>query len=150
MTGEFTIRRVDPLFEDVAEDLRYLHDSCFGDEAPYPAGVEDGWWWLVAPTLQADHPIAFAGMRPAKTTPEHAYLWRAGVLPAYRGKSLQRRLIRVREAHARRQGFRVLVTDTHPKSLQSSNNLIRCGFRLYEPNVRWAFPNSLYWRKVLQ
>ena len=40
------------------------------------------------------------------------------------------------------------VTDT-TDNISSANNLIRAGYRLFEPPWRWAFQNSLYWTKVL-
>lgn len=34
-------------------------------------------------------------------------------------------------------------------NIASANNFIRAGYELYAPDVPWAWPNSLYWRKCL-
>jgi hypothetical protein len=67
-------------------------------------------------------------------------LSRCGVLPLARGLGLQRLLIRRRIAWARRQtGRRAVLKHNH----HSSNNLIRCGFRLYDG--KWIAADALYW-----
>jgi hypothetical protein len=32
----------------------------------------------------------------------------------------------------------------------SANNFIRAGYRLYEPEYPWGWPNTLYWHKALK
>ena len=39
-----------------------------------------------------------------------------------------------------------LITDTIKRPV-SSNHLIDCGFRLFDPITPWANEGSLYWRK---
>ncbi|WP_249140226.1 phage terminase large subunit [Bradyrhizobium manausense] len=34
-------------------------------------------------------------------------------------------------------------------NVASANNFIRAGYKLYAPEVPWAWPNTLYWRKCL-
>lgn len=34
-------------------------------------------------------------------------------------------------------------------TIYSANNFIRAGYRLFEPECRWAFESSLYWKKQL-
>jgi hypothetical protein len=62
---------------------------------------------------------------------------------------LQRRLIRVREAWAKRNGYRWMISDT-TDNVPSSNNLMRCGYKLIEPSAPWANDMSLYWTKRLR
>jgi phage terminase large subunit len=62
---------------------------------------------------------------------------------------LQLRLMRALESRARRVGWRCIVSDT-TDNLASANNFIRAGYRLYQPQYPWAWPNTLYWRKSIK
>jgi phage terminase large subunit len=44
--------------------------------------------------------------------------------------------------------FRGMHSDT-TDNLASANNFIRAGYRLYRPQMPWAWPNSLYWRRSI-
>ena len=44
--------------------------------------------------------------------------------------------------------FRGMHSDT-TDNLASANNFIRAGYRLYQPQYPWAWPNTLYWRKSI-
>jgi len=136
------IRRVDPGRETVRHLLNTLDEACFPGDTLCP---KMGWWWVAYTNLD---PVAFAGLRPLAKEPHAGYFCRAGVLKHARGKGLQKKLIRVRIAYARRQGLKTLITDT-TDNIVSANNLIACGFKLYEPSNSWAFDHSLYWRKDL-
>lgn len=142
----YRIKRVDGEDEDYADALRTLHDEIFGDTAPQ-VDPENGWWWIaygggevagfchLAPTAGA----SITGM---------AYLKRAGVRLPHRGQGLQRRMVYVREALARKLSFTAIVSDTTDNP-SSSNNLIRCGYRIYTPQEPWGFSNTIYWFKEL-
>jgi phage terminase large subunit len=45
--------------------------------------------------------------------------------------------------------FRGMQSDT-TDNIASANNFIRAGYRLYEPQDPWAWPNTLYWRKSIK
>ena len=45
--------------------------------------------------------------------------------------------------------FRGMQSDT-TDNLASANNFIRAGYRLYRPQMPWAWPESLYWRKCIR
>jgi phage terminase large subunit len=62
---------------------------------------------------------------------------------------LQLRLMRALELRARHIGWRCVVSDT-TNNLASANNFIRAGYRLYQPQYPWAWPNTLYWRKSIK
>jgi GNAT superfamily N-acetyltransferase len=74
------------------------------------------------------------------------YMCRSGVAEDARGQGLQRRLLRVREAFARKNGARWLISDTTDNTI-SANNLIAVGFRLFNPSVPWGLKHALYWCK---
>jgi len=52
------------------------------------------------------------------------------------------------EARAKHNGWSWVVSDT-TDNLTSANNFIRAGYRLYQPQYPWGWPNTLYWRKSL-
>ena len=65
------------------------------------------------------------------------------------GNGLQLRLMRAPESRARQNGWSAVVSDT-TDNLASANNFIRTGYRLYQPQTPWAWPNTLYWRKSIR
>jgi GNAT superfamily N-acetyltransferase len=134
-----TTRRVDGATH--ARILRQLQRAAL----PYdePMSTDEGSWWV---TFVGETPVAFAGSKRSTRWNDAVYLCRAGVIPAFRGAGIQKTLIRVREAAARKAGMTWLITDTH-ENPASANSLISCGFRLYEPNSPWANKGALYWRK---
>lgn len=113
-------------------------------KATFPSDTEPEWaagaWWVVK---DGQLPVAFAGITPSVHWRDVFYLVRAGVMPEYRGLGLQRRLIRVRAAYARRAKANWLVTSTY-HNMHSANSLIACGFRLYEPEVPWGATTKRY------
>jgi GNAT superfamily N-acetyltransferase len=129
-------------FEE-SDTLTELHGLTFLDEAKLPS-FEEGHWWLG----YRDHkPVAFAGLVPS-VFPNAGYFIRVGVVPEHAGHGLQLRFMRVLERRARANGWGMIVSDT-TDNVRSANNFIRAGYRLFEPEVKWAFPFSLYWRKYL-
>jgi GNAT superfamily N-acetyltransferase len=105
-----------------------------------------GGGWVIPWTTTKRWPLA--SWNPPSSGCDTAYLSRAGVLPAWRGQGLQRRLIALRERLARRQGFVWMISDT-TDNVPSSNNLIKAGYKLIEPSAPWANSESLYWSKKL-
>lgn len=141
----YKIRIVDADDDDVADTLADLHRLTFFDAANLPKfGV--GAWWLV---YHGDAAVAFAGVVPSTHVRNGGYFSRVGVLQRHRGRGLQRRLTRAIEAKARRIGWDNIVSDTTDNPV-SANNFIQSGYRLYEPEVPWAWSHSLYWRKRLR
>lgn len=135
--------------DDNAETLRWLHTACFGTSAPQVDPDMDHWWIA----YQGQEPAAFAGMSQTVAHKDVGYLKRSGVLHEHRGQGLQLRLIRAREALARKLGWTVMVTDT-TNNPASANTIIKAGYRLYSPEYPWAFTcsmgdHSLYWKKTL-
>jgi GNAT superfamily N-acetyltransferase len=140
----YRIREVDGSDEDVAETLADLHRLTFFDSAPLP-DFERGHWWLA----QCDAlPIGFAGVVSSTHAQNAGYFCRVGVVGRHQGQGLQLRLMRAMEAQARRNGWSSVVSDT-TDNLPSANNFIRAGYRLYQPEVLWAWPHTLYWRKFI-
>lgn len=124
------------------------------DAATFPADELEGDYdqpskvWWVAVDLETGLAVAFGGVgyrtRLGRTA---AYFLRTGVLRPYRGLGLQKRLIKTRLRHARKQGAEAVTTYTHVTNNASSNNLIKHGYTLYKP--RTLHEGFLYWRKRL-
>lgn len=71
---------------------------------------------------------------------------RAWVHQPYRGKGMQRKMIRERVKAA--SGCSVAITYVMPSNVHSANNLIKSGFVLYRPAYKWA-GNQLYFTKSI-
>jgi GNAT superfamily N-acetyltransferase len=144
----YRIKRVDAFDDEIADTLRELHEEIFADTAPQ-VDPEWGWFWLAYAVDEGRDIAGFCQLSPTINQPSSmAYLRRAGVRLRHRGRGLQRRMVRVREAHARRLRYRAIVTDTTDNP-SSANNLIACGYRIYEPQEPWGFNNTIYWKKDL-
>jgi len=138
------IERVDAKKEGTIAVLRRLQLATLEGDRPYD--VRCGHWWIA---YDGDMPIGFTGVSQSVQWMDTGYLCRAGVLRSHRGKGVQKRLIRVRERKARQLGWAWLVTDTY-QNPASSNSLISCGYRMFEPSKPWSFKGALYWRKKVQ
>lgn len=138
----YWIREVDGHDEEIADTLSELHGLTFFESAPVPK-FDHGHWWLVRD--EAD-PVAFAGVIPSTHATNAGYFCRVGVLRKHCGRGLQLRLMRALEARSRLNGWNWIVSDT-TCNFPSANNFIRAGYTLYQPQIPWAWPNTLYWRK---
>ncbi len=137
-------RIVEAKTKSARETVLALHTIIFGESAPQ-IDPSIGFWWIV--TL-AGEAVGFAGIRTAQSTSDAAYLERSGVTVGHRGHGLQRRLIRVREARARREGWQRIVTDTY-YNVPSANNLIRSGYVMFNPPIWWNREGACYWTKMV-
>lgn len=135
------IVKVDP--EQYGPLIHDMHRVCFPDFILPPL---HGDWWLAK---DGDVLHGFAGLWPSVRVEGAGYLCRAGVLPAARGRGLQRKLIRVRERAAKKKGWTALFSDTDPSNAHSMNNLIACGYRAFRPSEPWSGEQWCYWRKIL-
>jgi GNAT superfamily N-acetyltransferase len=144
----YRIQRVDGRDDDTASSLRWLDKTTFRRTAP-PIDTDQGVWWLVFSDMTCGpYPVGYGGLKWSHTEIDGIYLCRSGVLEEHRGNGLQVRLLRARETWARKTLATVMVTDT-TGNFASANSLIKAGYRLYQPEEPWAFPNSLYWKKKL-
>lgn len=137
-------KKVNPLSSVRArETLDLLQMAVMPDDFKCEYKPQDLWWIVERDGL----PVAYACTRPVSA--HWWYLARVGVLKEARGNGLQKKLIRLRCNAAKKAGGVAMITDTRADNYPSSNSLIACGFRLYEPVDRWAFVTGLYWMKDL-
>ncbi|MGY3234817.1 MULTISPECIES: GNAT family N-acetyltransferase [unclassified Bradyrhizobium] len=141
----YKIRMVDGSDDDVGETLTDLHRQTFFDAAAVP-DFDLGVWWLA---YRDDDPVAFAGVVPSTRARNSGYLSRVGVLQRHWGRGLQLRLMRAVEARGRRIGWESIVSDTTDNRF-SANNFIKAGYRLFEPEMPWAWSHTLYWQRSLR
>jgi hypothetical protein len=140
----YRIREVNAQDEDIVDTLEDLHRLTFFGGAPVPK-FDHGHWWLALDDAQ---PVAFAGVIPSTHVFNSGYFCRVGVLRKHWGNGLQLRLMRTLEVRSRLNGWCSVISDT-TDNLSSANNFIRAGYRLFQPHVPWAWPNTLYWRKAI-
>ena len=141
----YRIREVDGTDDDVADTLLELHRLTFFGSAPVPE-VDLGHWWLA---YCGTEPVAFAGIIPSTHVSNAGYFCRVGVLRKHLGEGLQLRLMRALEGRARLNGWCSVISDT-TDNVSSANNFIRAGYQLYQPRLPWAWPSTLYWRKLIR
>ena len=85
------------------------------------------------------------------------FLYRGGVLPAHRGRGLQREMIRLREMEMLQRSIAVSVTYTDADGAASMRSLIAEGYRPYAPTPtttlsglgRLGRVGFVHWRKDL-
>jgi GNAT superfamily N-acetyltransferase len=136
-------KRFEKLTVLIKDQLKTLQTTCLPyDDPVYP---EKGAVWIGYGGFQ---PVAFCMLEQSQQWRDTAYLSRSGVLPCWRGQGLQKRMIRIREKHARSRGYTWLISDT-TENPPSANSLARLGYQMFEPTKPWALEKSLYWRKKL-
>ena len=89
------------------------------------------------------------GTAEAKLVDDMLYLSNCEVVPRHRGFGLQRRLIHARVRFAKKLGLEACISYTLPHVTASSNNLYRCGFKLYRPENLWVGEEANYWIREL-
>lgn len=105
---------------DRAYLLAQAQDEQFADLARETRAV-----WVVRDGARV---VAAAGAELVQDHPLFVNLTFCVVSPAYRGRGLQKALLEVREAWAKRQGVKSLETYAHKENQKSVRNLSRAGF----------------------
>lgn len=124
--------------------LNKLDKQCFPDDTPFPT-KERAWWWLAR---WDDVDAGFGGLLEVDNG-SSGFLCRAGVVPDFRGRGIQLRLIQERVRYSRTCGHKQVLTYTSLQNAASNNNLIRAGFRQYIPEYPWVGSSFIYWYLTL-
>lgn len=123
------------------QQIAALDAAVFPGDYPIEGWVNATWWigW------EKGQIACYCGVKEVDGV---AYLNRSGVLPKFRGQGFQRKMITKRLKWAVQNDLDCSITDTVMSNSASSNNLIRSGFLLFEPENPWACSEtSLYWRR---
>lgn len=100
-------------------------------------------WWIA---VEEDKIVAYCG---CLYSPDNICIFvRAWVHRDYRGKGMQKRMIRAR-LKAARVSCTYAITYTTYDNVPSANNLIKCKFFLYEPQYAYAGRDKLYFKRML-
>lgn len=130
-----------------AEVIHYLNAQC----AEFPALSEKhltrGYWWLARTANKSI--VGFAGLVPMAPFDNVGYLKRAYVSEPHRGKGLQLKFLRLREAKAREIGWTMLTAECGVENAASASNFIKASFSVCEPEQEWGAKNSIYFCKRL-
>ena len=138
---KFSVKKVDIRIPSVQTTLTFLQKKILPEDIPYK--TDRGHWWVAY--AEDGKPVGFAGLVRSTRWSDTGYFCRAGVLDSFTGHGLQKRLIRVRLAQAKKLGWNWCITDTTDNPA-SSNSLISCGFKMYTPANPWSFKNACYWK----
>ena len=125
-----------------------IEKECFS-ESNYSRVVEAWyrWTWWVAKDDNTGKMIGFCAATIVDSNV--CFLSLSGVTGPARGKGLQMKMIRVRERWARKQRCKKSITYTSLSNPASSNNLIKCGYKIYHPDSYWGLVDGIYWTKDL-
>jgi GNAT superfamily N-acetyltransferase len=141
-----------PFAED-GQRILWMDAICFPvDVPPSIAGAE----WFIG--WDGEVPAAYCAWKPV----EHdgvavGFHYRVGVMDGYRGRGLQRQMVRLREGCMRDRGLTEAVTYTDADGAASMRSLIAEGYRPYAPTPtttlsglgRLGRVGFVHWRKRL-
>lgn len=119
--------------------LSYLDRECFPTDFPQDFKNKKTFSWIL---WDQKKPIGFCSIKLLGFG--IAYLCRGAITKNYRGKNLQKKLIKSRIRFAKKNNLTTLITYTTKENLASANNLIACGFKLYWPEYCWAGKDMIY------
>ena len=74
------------------------------------------------------------------------FLSRVAVVEDYRGNNLQYRLQKRLEMDLRTAGVKAISTYTMVGNVHSANNMIKTGYRMYNPAYAWVGDDVNYWK----
>lgn len=126
--------------------LQEKHEIFFNTKLKNP---DQHWWFIDFNTLAKDV-AGFAGMKLSPKNPVCMQMGPCAVYDKYRGRGIQRLLLKEREREAAEIGCTLSVSYTDIRNNASSNNFIRAGYLLTKP---WSDiqPNDeyLFWSRQL-
>ncbi len=130
---------------DDIEAIETADRVCFPFDKPYMFAWEKNVSWVAH---EKGELVGYISAHPLRNG-----VWffsRVGVMPSHRGQGLQRKLMSVLEKHARREGWREIVTYTIGGNGFSTRNILASGYRTYEPRKSYVGWEVVHMRKRLQ
>jgi GNAT superfamily N-acetyltransferase len=141
---KYFVRQVDNKNKDIQDVLMGLQLVIL--DGTKPTKPEIGYWWMV--TTEKGEGVGFAAMKQSAQFGDCVFFHRSGIMEEHTGQGLQKRLIKARMRKAKNMGFNWAVSDT-THNPASSNSLINCGFKMYQPSKPWGWKHTCYWRLKL-
>jgi len=138
---KYSIRQVNVNSKRVQNTLTRLQSEIL--DGTKPAKINIGYWWIVY--TETNKAVGFAAMKQSSQFSDCVFLHRSGISDEHTGNGLQKRLIKARLNKAKHMGFNWAVSDT-TLNPQSTNSLINCGFKMYQPSKPWGWKHTCYWR----
>lgn len=142
---KISIKQVDYSDLLVRKGIQTLNRDIFTDELIDTSGDNKCLWWIV---LVGGQVAGYCSIK--ELEPGVGCLSRAGVLPEFRGRGLQKLMITTRINKARQLGWKFVVTDTHKDNVASYTSLQRMGFEEFTPKNPWVKPAwarvSKFWK----
>ena len=134
--------------------IRYMDAECFPEDVPFE--WKDANFTIGEYTTDSEcAPACYCAWKPVDFQGGTvAFLYRAGVMPEFRGKGLQSAMIKLREAEIRPQ-YKIVVTCTALYNMASITSLQNAGYKIYYPGERSGLPDvshdipSIHWYKNL-
>lgn len=123
--------------------LTALHILTFPSDAS-PNWKISGMAWITKD--DNDEPVGFLYAEPMADG--SLYFSRVGVMPAARGRGIQRALMLRMYARAKREGYKTIVSTTY-QNPPSANNFVREQWMTYLPAAPWGASDTIYWYKEL-
>lgn len=72
------------------------------------------------------------------------YMDRGGVMPKFRKQGIHRKLITARERFAKKHGYDKVITYVMKDNYASLFTLVRCDYKMYTPEYKYAGENVIY------
>lgn len=138
---KFYIRKVDIRDSANVNVIMFLQRKILPSDNAYKP--DHGHWWIAY--AECGKPVGFGGLVRSIRFSDTGYLCRAGVLDAFTGNGLQKRLIEARVRKAKELGWNWVITDTTDNPA-SANSLINAGFKVYTPGDPWSYKHAIYWK----
>lgn len=147
MTDIVQVQSVDYSSPDIRRKIQELDKKIFTDEYINTQSDSLATWWFLLVNGE------IAGYFSILPRPPGGYLSRSGLLPKFRGRGLQKTMIKARVNYAKKQNWSWVVTDTHKENFASIKSLKDTGFVQYKPkNPRMKsswIKQSYFWIKRL-
>lgn len=105
-------------------------------------------WWLA---YVDGEPIGLTGVYICSEPQNEgsAFLCLSGVLSAHQGAGFQKRMIKKRLQFCKELNVTEVFSYTTYDNVKSMNSLISCGFKVMEPEDKWAGHDVVYWHKEI-
>ncbi len=134
--------------------IRYMDAECFPKDEPFE--WKDAYFTIGEKYPSSEkYPACYCAWKPVEFKGSTvAFLYRAGVMPEFRGQGLQQKMIAIRENqihHHRDIDF--IITCTAVDNMASISSMQKSGYKIYSPSngklPDVAYEPSIHWYKEI-